>query len=79
MTYTHGPTVLHGLPGGLSDKQPFANAGDARDLGPIHGLGSSSGRGNGNPLQYSYLENPIDGGAWKAAVYRVAQSRTRLK
>ena len=38
-----------------------------------------SGEGNGNPLQYSCLENPMDGGAWWAAVYGVAQSRTRLK
>ena len=37
------------------------------------------GEGNGNPLQYSCLENPADGGAWWAAVHRVAQSRTRLK
>ena len=37
------------------------------------------GEGNGNPLQYSCLENPRDGGAWWAAVYGVAQSRTRLK
>ena len=37
------------------------------------------GEGNGNPLQYSCLENPVDGGAWWAAVHRVAQSRTRLK
>ena len=37
------------------------------------------GEGNGNPLQYSCLENPMDGGAWWAAVYGVAQSRTRLK
>ena len=37
------------------------------------------GEGNGNPLQYSCLENPVDGGAWWAAVYGVAQSRTRLK
>ena len=37
------------------------------------------GEGNGNPLQCSYLENPRDGGAWWAAVYGVAQSRTRLK
>ena len=37
------------------------------------------GEGNGNPLQCSCLENPRDGGAWRAAVYRVAQSRTRLK
>ena len=37
------------------------------------------GEGNGNPFQYSYLENPVDRGAWRAAVHRVAQSRTRLK
>ena len=37
------------------------------------------GEGNGNPLQYSCLENPMDGGAWWAAIYGVAQSRTRLK
>ena len=36
------------------------------------------GEGNGNPLQYSYLENPVDGGAWWAAVYRVTQSQTLL-
>ena len=36
------------------------------------------GEGNGNPLQYSYLENPMDGGAWWAAVYGVARSRTQL-
>ena len=39
----------------------------------------STGEGNGNPLQYSCLENPVDRGAWWAAVHRVAQSRTRLK
>ena len=39
---------------------------------------SCIGEGNGNPLQCSYLENPRDGGAWRAAVYGVAQSRTRL-
>ena len=40
---------------------------------------SFTGEGNGNPLQYSCLENPRDGGAWWAAIYGVAQSRTRLK
>ena len=40
---------------------------------------SCIGEGNGNPLQYSCLENPRDGGAWKAAIYGVPQSRTRLK
>jgi len=42
-------------------------------------LASCSGEGNGNPLQYSYLENPLDGGAWWAAVHRVAQGRTQMK
>ena len=41
--------------------------------------GSLFGEGNGNPLQYSYLENPMDGGAWWATVYGITQSRTRLK
>ena len=42
------------------------------------GQGRSPGEGNGNPLQYSYLENPMDGGAWWATVHGVAKSRTRL-
>ena len=46
---------------------------------PFHFLLSCTGEGNGNPLQYSCLENPRGGGAWWAAVYGVAQSRTRLK
>ena len=45
----------------------------------FHFLLSCIGEGNGNPLQYSCLENPRDGGAWQAAVYGVAQNRTRLK
>ncbi|KAI4548386.1 hypothetical protein MG293_000716 [Ovis ammon polii] len=45
----------------------------------FHFLLSCIGEGNGNPLQYSSLENPRDGGAWWAAIYGVAQSRTRLK
>ena len=56
-----------------------ANAGDLRDVGSIPGKGRSSGGGNGNPLQYSCLENPMDRGAWCAAVYGVAKSWTRLK
>ena len=43
------------------------------------GSGRSPGEGNGNPLQYSFLENPRDGGAWWAAIYGIAQSQTRLK
>ena len=55
------------------------NAGDIRDIGLIPGLGRSSGRGNGNPLQYSCLEKPMDRGAWCAKFYRVSKSRTRMK
>ena len=54
-----------------------ANAGDSKEAGLIPGSGKPAGGGNGNPLQCSCLENPRDGG-W-AAVYGVAQSRTRLK
>ena len=48
------------------------------DLGSITGLGRPPGKGNGNPLQYSCLENPMDRGAWWAAVHTVTKSRTRL-
>ena len=51
---------------------------NAGDLGLIPGLGRSPGEGNGNPLQYSCLENPVDRGAWRATVHGVAKSRTRL-
>ena len=60
-------------------KNPLANAGDIRDLGLIPGSGRSLGEGNDNPLQYSCLENPVDGGAWRATVHRVSKSQTRLK
>ena len=59
-------------------KNPSANAGDVRDVGSIPGSGRSSGEGNGNPLQCSFLENSTDRGAWRAAVHGVAKSRTRL-
>ena len=51
-----------------------ANAGNVREAGSIPELGRSSGGGNGNPLQYSCLETPMDRGAWQATVHRVAQS-----
>ena len=51
-----------------------ANAGDSRDMGLIHWLGGSPGRGNENPLQHSCLKNPIDRGAWEATVHRVTKS-----
>ena len=55
-----------------------ANAGDTGDPGSIPGLGRSPGEGNGNLLQYSSLENPMDRGVWRAAVHGVAKSQTRL-
>ena len=57
-------------------KNPPANAGDPTS---IPESGRSPGEGNGNPLQYSCLENPMDRGAWQAAVCRVAKSQTQLK
>ena len=56
-------------------KNPWVDAGD---LGLIPGLGRSLGEGNGNPLQYSYLGNPMDRGACWAAIYRVSKSQTQL-
>ena len=57
-----------GFPGGTVVKNPPASAGDARDRDSIPGVGRSPGVGIGNPLQYSFLGNPIDRGAWKATV-----------
>ena len=65
-----------GFPGGSEVKASACNAGD---LGSIPGLGRSPGDGNGNPLQYSCLENPMDGGAWWATVHGVAKSQIRLR
>ena len=48
------------------------------DLGLIPGSGRSLGEGNGNPLQYSFLENSLDRGAWQATIHGVTRSRTRL-
>ena len=59
-------------------KNLHANAGNIGDLGLIPGSGRSPGEGNGNPLQYSCLENAMDGGAWLATVHGVAKSWTRL-
>ena len=67
---------MQGLPGGAVVKNPLANSGDARDTGSIPGLGRFPGGGNGNPLQYSCLENPMDRGAWRATVHGVTKSQT---
>ena len=70
--YAIGP---EGFPGSSEVKVSASNVGD---LGSIPGLGRSPGEGNGNPLQYPCLENPMDRGAWWATVHRVTKSRTRL-
>ena len=66
---------LAGFPGSSDDKESACNVGDP---GLISGLGRPPGEGNGNPLQYSYLENPMDRGAWRATVYWVAKRQTQL-
>ena len=60
-------------------KNPPANAGDIRDTNLIRGLERFPGGGNGNPLQCSCLENPMDGETWQTIVHRVAKIRTQLK
>ena len=62
-----------GFPGGSMVKNPPANAADS---GSNLGLGKSPGEEDGNPLQYSHLENPMDRGAWRATVHGVAKRRT---
>ena len=66
---------LSHFPGGSDGKVSAYNVGDPSS---IPGLGRSPGEGNGNPLQYSCLENLMDGEAWKATVHGVTKSRTRL-
>ena len=65
----------NGFPGGSEVKAPACNA---EDLGLTPESGRSPGEGNGNPLQYSCLENPMDGGAWWDTVHRVTKSQTQL-
>ena len=68
------------FPGDVSGKNLPANSGGLRDVDSttLKRLGRSSGGGHENSLQYSCLENPMDGGAWWATVHGVAKSRTRL-
>ena len=61
-----------GFPSGSDGKESACNAGD---LGSIPGLERSPGEGNGYPLQYSCLENPMERGAWQATVHRVSRVR----
>ena len=64
------------LPWWRRGKEYAWNAGDMRDTGSINGSGRCPGGGNGNPFQYSCLENPMDRGAWQATVHGVADSDT---
>ena len=68
-----------GFPGGSVGKEFACNAADAGDTGMIPGSGRFLGGGHGSTLQYSCLENPMDGGAWGATVHRVTKSWTQLK
>ena len=77
----HQPLGAGGVLGGSVIKNPPAiqeTAYNARDVGLIPGSGRAPGEGNGNSLQYSCLENSMDGGAWWATVHGVAKSWTRL-
>ena len=64
------------FPDGSVVKNPPVNAVEAGDVGSIPGSSRSLGGGNGNPLQYSCLENPLDRGAWWATVHEVIKSET---
>ena len=64
-----------GFLGAIVINNPPADAGDLRDVGSIPVLGKPLGEGNGDPLQDSCLENPIDRGAWQATVHSVAQNQ----
>ena len=70
---------FYGFLGGTVVKNLPTNVGDIRVVSLVPGSGRSPGGGNGNPLERSCRGNPRDGGAWWAAIYGVAQSRTRLK
>ena len=61
----------------LSGKESVCDAGDPGESGSIPGSGRHPGGGSGNPLQYSWLENPMDRGAWRATVHGVTKSRLR--
>ena len=70
-----GLQIEWGYNGEADAKESACNAGSP---GSIPGSGRSPGEGNGNPLQYSFLENPMDRGAWQATIHGVAKSQTRL-
>ena len=69
------PEIM-GFPNGSEGKESSCNAGDTGDSGSIPGSGRFLGEGNGNPLQYSCLENSMDRGAWQATSHGFAKSQT---
>ena len=73
-----GGVTLLDFPDGSAGKESSCNAGDTGDVGLIPGWGRSSEEGNGNPLQYSCLENSMDRRAWQAIVHGVPKSQTQL-
>ena len=78
-THTHTQVRSWASQVALEVKNQSASAGEVRETGSIPQSGRSPGGHHGNPLQYSCLENPMDGEAWQAMVHRVAKSWTRLK
>ena len=78
-TDTHPEALLKGFLGRSAVENLPANAGDARDVGSIPGLGRSAGGEHGNPFQYPYLGNSMNRGDWRASVHRVANSWTHTR
>ena len=82
--YVHNRVLLHNgvkldFSGDTSGKEPTANAGAIREGSSIPGWGRSPGEENGNPLQYSFLKNSMDRGAWWAPDHRAAESPSQLR
>ena len=78
LTGNHFTSIIKSL-GAAGGKEPAHQCRRHKRCRFYPGLGRSPGEGHGNPLQYSYLENPMDRGAWRATVHRVTKSRTWLK
>ena len=78
LSHTHIYTTFRGFLGGAAVNNPLANAEDTGDVGSVPESGRPPGVGNGSPLHYCCLENPMDRGAWRATVRGVTKSWTRL-
>ena len=75
----YASAIKTGFPGGASDKKPTCQCRRHRDAGSVPGSEMWSGGGQGKPLQYSCLENPMDKGAWRAPVHVFSKTWTLLK